>query len=269
MGRRFVVMAIGMLLLLLCINTALAAEVTRWHINLGMGYGNYSVSLGEPNEFIQQFNEWTGEVLGIDLGMGKIKDSSPLHSLDWRIDLSPRWRIGAEFNYLPVSDISEFKWAEISLPGGGWKSTNVEADVDAKMGFGDFILYYNFKPGARLTPFAGAGIGYYLLDLDGDYLVWEQTYTPPWDYEYRSLSESFSISDGGLGYVLVGGINCRILEWHFDIDLSLQARYNFAPKLKGELTAENEGFPSLPVAPELFEVNLSGWSGKIWIALRF
>ena len=270
MGRRFVLMAIGMLLLVLCINTALSAEVMRWHINLGTGYGIEHFSFEKPNEFIRELNKWTLNVSRIDLNLEPIGDSFTSYSIDWRVDLNPRWRIGLDLNYLPIKEVTGNGEIYNELPDNGWHSVSVDTDIKTNLGIANLVFYYNLNPGKRFTPFLSAGLGYYFLKLDGSYHFFEDTFTPPEDYEYKTLSESVSISDSDIGYALGAGINWRVLKWHFDVDIALSANYNFAPKLNGEaMVEENEGFSSLPVTLGPFTVDVSGSGYKIWTAVRF
>jgi len=245
-------------------NPVLAA---RWHINLGGEYGIYNLSLGEINEFNQGFESWTKE-MGIDFEIGDLKNAGSVYSICGRLETSSRWEIGVDLNYRLIDQISESKYVTIPLQDGE-KSIDLSYDLYGGIGFVDLIDYYKFNPGKRFSPFIGAGVGNYFVFIDGDYCINEETFTPPWHYEYKYLDESFSVSDSALGYILAAGIDYMVVKSVFDIRIGLEARYHWVPKVKGEFCVDNEGFSSLPVDPEPFEIDPSGLSTRIWIVARF
>ena len=143
-------------------------------------------------------------------------------------------------------------------------------NIKTDLGRADFILYYNLNPNRRFTPFIDAGLSYYFLNLDGNYYFWEDMLTSSGDWDYKTLSGTISVSDSGVGYTVGAGVNWRVLVWHFDLDVGLGANYNFAPKLNGTVTVdENKGFPSPPVSPGSFTIDLSSSEYKVWIGVRF
>jgi len=73
-------------------------------------------------------------------------------------------------------------------------------------------------PGRRFTPFINAGASYYHLELNGNYYFWGETFTFSGDENYKTLSETISVSDSGVGYTVGAGINWRVLVWHFDLE---------------------------------------------------
>ena len=268
--KRIVGIIVGVMMVLLIIGNSSWARVERWHLNLGIGYGSYFLSIEKANQFINQFNHWSREVLGANLKLEEIKDNPSLYSIDWRLDLSPRWRLGVSLDYLPVADNSSYLLVDTNLPSDQRKWMEVEGEVNSLMAMGGISLYRNFNPTKRLTLFAGAGARYYYLYLKGELRVWEETFLPPWDYETRDLSQSFEISDERIGYLVSVGGNWRMIKWHFDIDVSFQASYHFAPKVEGEVKeAESLGFASSPIPSQQFEIDLRGWSWKGWVAIRF
>ena len=255
---------------LLATGTISSSAFQRWHINLGGAYGIENFSLDKPNEFIREFNKWTLNVSGSDLGMEPIGDNFTSYSVDCRVDLNPRWRVGTNFSYVPIRERYGNICSYNDLPDGGWSSLSVDAEMRINLAIAGSVFYYNLNPGRRFTPFINAGVNSYHLELNGNYYLWEDTFTSSGDWDYKTLSETISVSDSGVGYTVGAGVNWRVLVWHFDLDVGLGANYNFAPKLNGTVTVdENKGFSSPPVPPGPFTIDLSGSEYKVWVGVRF
>lgn len=268
MRRRIVLSGVlSLLMVVLLANPTLAA---RWRLNLGGGYGSYSPSLGKINELIRDCNSWAEDTFGLtDFEMEEMKLTGPLYSLNTRTEIGPRWEVGLDLNYWQAKEVSLDKDLTIPL-GAGEKTICVYGDFSARIAFADLILYRKFSQ-SKLAPFVGVGLGYYGVEWSADYNAYEYTYIPPWDWDYRVLYESFLVSDSKMGYVLTAGAVWTPVE---HIRMSLEARYHLVPEFKGEFGEEdvyvdNEGFPSLPMKPEPFELDLSGLTVGINLMLRF
>lgn len=246
-----------------------AASAARWRLNLGVGYGTYSPSLGKINEFIRECNSWTENTFGLtNFEMEEMEETASVYSLNNRTEIGPFWEVGLDLNYWQAKEISLDKELTIPLEGGAEKTINVYGDFSARIAFADLIVYRKFSK-SKLSPFVGVGIGYYGADIWGDYSAWGSTYIPPWDWEYRDVYEGFSVSDSSVGYVLTAGAVWTPIE---HLRISLEAKYHWVPELKGEFAEEdvyNEGFSSLPMEPKPFKLDLSGLTTGITLMLRF
>ena len=264
--RKGVILAVLLMLsLMMTVLLAGAASAARWRLNLGVGYGTYSPSLGKINQLIQDCNSWAENTFGLtDFGMEEMKLTGPIYSLNSRTEIGPRWEVGLDLNYWQAKEISLDKDLTIPL-GAGEKTIWLYGDFSGRVAFADFIVYRKFS-GAKLAPFVGVGLGYYGVDVWGDYSAWEYTYVPPWSWEYRDVYESFSVSGSETGYVLAAGAVWTPLE---HLRLALEVRYHIVPELTGEFEVYNEGFDSLPMETEPFELDFSGPTIGVNLMLRF
>lgn len=261
----------GVLLVATCfLLSSQVLAVSRWHINLGAGGGLYNLPWGKINEFNQAFESFTQDMGIEDFKIGKLKDNSPVLSLSYRLEVSSKWEIGLHLSGLLGGFISESEEKSTPLPGGGERWINAGYNLFAGMAFGNLIGYYKFNPGKRLSPYMGAGVGGYFVNLKGDYSYSEQTFTPPWDYQSRYLQESFLLSDTVIGYTLAAGCDWMVLKWHFDIRIGVKAAYHWLPEITGQFDYVGiEGFDSYPVEPVPFGINPSGLQYGVYVFVRF
>lgn len=261
----------GVLSLVMVVLVASPVLAARWRLNLGVGYGTYSPPLGKINEFIRECNFWTQNTLGLtDFGMEEMEETAPVYSLNSRTEIGSLWEIGLDLNYWQAKEISLDKELTIPLEAGS-ETISVYGDFSARIAFADLVVYRKFvgKLKSKLAPFVGVGIGYYGANILGDYSIWDYTYIPPWDWEYRDVYEGFSVSDSSVGYVLTAGAVWTPVE---HLRVSLETKYHWVPKLTGEFGEEdvyNEGFDSLPMEPKPFKLDLSGLTTGINLMLRF
>jgi len=130
----------------------------------------------------------------------------------------------------------------------------------------DLSVVYRFRSFSRLTPFIGGGVTYWSGSFSGYYYASEQVYTPPWDYEYRYLSQDFSVFDSQLGYLLETGVDYSLGK-HFRVGLDL--KYRWIPEIKCEVEVCNEGFSSPPLVSNPIRIDASGWNGTVYLMFRF
>ncbi len=260
----------GVMSLMMVVLVASPVLAARWRLNLGVGYGTYSPPLiGKINEFIQDCNSWAENTFGLtDFGMEEMKLTGPLYTLNSRTEIGPFWEVGLDLNYWQAKEISLDKELTIPLEAGS-ETISVYGDFSARIAFADLVVYRKFvgKSKSKLAPFVGVGIGYYGANILGDYSIWDYTYIPPWDWEYRDVCEGFSVSDSSVGYVLTAGAVWTPVE---HLRISLDAKYHCVPELTGEFEDTYcEGFSSLPMEPEPFKLDLSGLTAGITLMLRF
>lgn len=242
MKRRWIGVLMGTVLIALLLGNPVLAFY-RWHVNDGIGYGSQGVSWGKINEFNQAFESFTRDVVGIeDFEIGELKESSPVYFISRRIEISPNWEIGLSLSGLLGDFISEFGEKSISLPGGGEKTTRAAYDLIAGMVSANLTGCYKFNLWERVSPFIQGGIGGYSLNVMGNYLVQETTYTPPWDYQSRYLQESLLLSGTGVGYTLGAGLDWMAVKSVFDVRVRVELGYHWIPEMTGEVYADSEGF---------------------------
>lgn len=269
--RKGIVLSGLLLGLVVVIVLASPALAIRWRLNVGVGYGSYSPPLGKINEFIQDCNSWAENTFGLtDFGMEEMKLTGPIYTLNSRTEIGPLWEVGLDLNYWQAKEISLDK--DLTFPlGAGEETIIVYGHFSARIAFADLVVYRKLvgKSKSKLFPFVGAGIGYYGVDIWGDYSAYDYAYIPPWDWESRNVYETFSVTDSSIGYLLTTGALWSPLE---HLRISLEARHHWVPKLTGEFAEEdvyNEGFSSLPMEPEKFKIDLSGMSYSLYLMLRF
>lgn len=265
MERRLILL-IMVVIVALVANPAVA-KCSRWHLNQGGSYGIYDFSWGEINELNQAFESWTKQI-GIDeFEIDTLDDNPLLFSFGQKVEVTPRWEIGLDLSILGTNSISESAEKEVPLSGGGYKFTSVDYTFTPVLAIGDLIVYYKCE--GRLSPFLGVGIGYCAVNIQGDYNVCQETFTPPYGYSFKSLDESFSISENKSGWVLSAGLNWMVMKSVFDVRTGLEVRYHQFPKMEGQFEIENEGFSSFPVEPQPFRLELSGFEYRIYTMVRF
>ena len=192
---------LGVILLLLMLGSW-AFAVPQWYLG---GYGKYNLSWGKFNEAIRGFNSWTQNLGLTDFEMKEFDEEITLYSLGNRWIFSPQWEIELNTTIFNPETISESKEKTIPLEGGGSKWLEAEGDIRYFMTLLDLVGQYRFvRSSSKLTPFIEAGFTYYTGSISGNYWASEEVYTPPWNYEYRNLSQDFSVFDSQLGYVLGG-----------------------------------------------------------------
>lgn len=151
------------ILLMVLVKPACAA---KWHLDLGLGYGNCSASINKTNEFIDDFNSWAQSTLGLDLDQ-KLKTSGPIYNLGLKIEPGPRWEVALDLNAWVADEV------QVSETIG-------EVDIDnyysAGFGYLGLIIHRFFMPESKLSPYAGGGIGYFLGMVDADFDVSREVY---------------------------------------------------------------------------------------------
>jgi len=266
MKRRLILLT--MLVIVALVANPAVAKYSRWHLNQGGSYGICDFSWGKINEFNQAFEFWTKQQIEIDEFEIDVLDDNPLLvSFGQKVEVNPRWEIGLDLSILGTNSISESVEKEVPLSEGGYKFTSVDYTFTPFLAIGDLIAYYKWK--GRLSPFLGIGMGYCAVNVQGNYNVWQEPFTPPDDYGFKSLDESFSISDNKAGWVLSAGLNWMVMKSVFDVRTGLEVRYHQFPKMEGQFEIEKDGFSSFPVEPQPFELDLSGFNYRIYTMVRF
>jgi len=275
MRKRWMSVIIIMLIIMglfLAPSPVLAAK-WKWYLDLGAGYGNYelSSSWGKVNEFIADFNSWTRNTFELnDFKLEELENKGNVYSLGLKTQLASQWELGLDASYCGAKDVSEYKIRQVYLTEVDQETLSVGGDFTPSLVMANLILYwrpFHFS----IAPYIGAGLGYYMVDAGGDYYVSRDVYTlvdPPFGWEHtvhQTLNESLPISDSSLGYVLAAGISGCLGR----LRIGLEARYHQVPKLKGEVEVENEGFSSVPVEPESFEIDPSELTTEAYLMLRF
>lgn len=257
------ILLLGMMIFLIPVLGNPALAVPTWYLG---GCGKYSAAWGGLNDTIRNYNSWT-QALGLtDFEMQELDREITIYSLGSRWVLSPRWGIELDTIIFNPRTISESEEKTVSLEGGGQKWLEAGGDVRYFMTLMDLMGCYFFRrSSSKLTPFIEAGLTYYTGSISGSYWASEEVYTPPWNYEYRNLSQDFSVFDSRLGYLLGVGID-YCLGKHFRVGLDL--KHHWVPKIKCRVDGYNEGFSSSPVGPEI-EIDPSGTSYGLYVMLHF
>ena len=223
----------------------------KWHLDLGLGYGNCAPSIKKTNEFIGDFNSWTQSNLGLtDFSTKKLKTTGPIYNLGLKIEPGPLWEVRLDLNLWTADEV------EVSQTVGEVEIYNYYSAAFAYLGL---VIHRFFMPESKLSPYVGGGIGYFFGAINADFDVYQNA--PP----YANLFESSSASGSTIGYILSAGLR-YLCGKHFRIDLEL--RYNMA-KISGDVDGYNEGFSSLPIELGSFKEDISGLSESINLMLRF
>jgi len=267
---------IGMLMIagLFLTPSPVQAAKWKWYLDLGMGYGDYSLSSSweEVNGFIRDFNSWTRNTLGLDdFELEELENKGNVYSLGLKTQLASQWELGLDASYCSTKDVSEYKIRQVYLTEVDQETLSVGGDFTPSLVMANLMLYW--KPFQfSIAPYVGAGLGYYMIDVGGDYYASRDVWSlvdPPFGWEHtvhQTLNESLSISNSSLGYVLAAGISGCLGR----LRIGLEARYHQIPKLKGEVKVENEGFSSIPVDAEAFEIDSTRvLTTEAYLMLRF
>lgn len=268
-GMILSVLSLVMVFLLLLSSNSATARI--WRLNLGVGYGTYSPSLGKINEFIGSFNSWTKNTFGLsDFELEELESEGNIYSFGLKTELGSRWEVGLDINYWSTPGVSEHEIRQVYLNEIDQETLSVCGQFVPSITMWNLTLYRKLMK-SKLSPFLGAGIGYYTTDISGDYDVQRDVWTlvdPPFGWEHtlhQTLVESLAMSSSSLGYVLAAGIDGSLGR----LRIGLEARYHHVPKLKGEFEVENEGFSSLPVERSPFKIDPSGMSYGLYLMLHF
>jgi len=235
----------------------------RRGLDIGGGYGSYNPTLEKVNGFIHDFNSWTQNLFYLsDFELGTLEGSNLL-SISFRRKIDPRWEIGLDANYWKARGVSESASKVVRIEGVGAWELSASGNFSASIIFVDCMVYRKFISKSNWVPYVSAGIGYYGLNINGDYQARINFFGPNPHSEY--FRESFSILPT-VGCVLGGGISGFYGE-HLRIDLEL--KYHLVPKAKGRTDVYDEGFYLLPVESGSFEEDLSGLSVGINLMFSF
>jgi len=248
----------------------LGSEVlARWSINLLGEYGFYDPSLKQIYEFNRSFESWT-KYMGVEEFAIEPLRADDLYSISGRLELAPRWELGLNVAFLKMDSVFDNWRSNRVLAGSGEKPVpDAYYNLSGKMTYVDLLAYYRVNPTKRFSPFLGAGIGRYGVEVNGCYTIREGMGTE----EYRYLLQSFSASDSVLGYIATAGIdyNLPLPEWGLDVRIGLEMRYHQLPVLNGQFdhTWKN-GYDSYPVEPSTeVEVDMSGLQGLFYAVISF
>jgi len=269
MKKRLICGLMGIVLAALLLGTPVLAFY-RWHVNDGVGYGIYNLSWGKIQEFNQAFESFTQDIGIEDFEIEGLDDRSPVISLYRKIEVSPHLEIELSLNGLLEGLIRESEEKDTPLPGGGERWVYASYNLLAGMAFGNLSAFYKFNREKRLSPYIGAGVGGYFVNVTGSYSYSEQTFTPPSNYQYRYLQEDFSLSDTLVGYTLAAGCDWMVIKSVFDVQVGLRAAYHRLSETTGQFDYTGiEGFSEFPVEPVPFKINPSGLQYGVHMFVRF